>query len=141
MTLRVSAQLRRRISEEAGYRCGYCLTPQSLSGARLEIDHILPKSAGGQTIAENLWLACLSCNRFKGTQTHAGDPETGRRVRLFNPRKQRWRVHFAWSADGTEIIGLTSCGRATVQALRLNREEIVRVRRRWVSVSWWPPIE
>ena len=141
MTLRVSARLRQQIAEQAGYRCGYCLTPQGLSGALLELDHIIPKAKGGLTEEENLWLACVSCNRFKGARTHAEDPETGRRIRLFNPRKQRWSEHFAWSPEGTQILGLTPCGRATVEALRLNREEIVRARRRWVSAGWWPPVE
>ena len=103
------------------------------------IDHIIPEAAGGLTSEENLWLACHSCNEFKGAQTHARDPQTGRRVRLFNPRKHRWRDHFTWSEDGTRVVGLTPCGRAIVVALQLNHEEIVAARRQWVSVGWWPP--
>lgn len=80
MAPRISAQLRRQIAEQAGYRCGYCLTPQGLSGARLEIDHIIPQAEGGATEEENLWLACVSCNRFKGARTHAEDPETGQEI-------------------------------------------------------------
>ena len=72
-------------------------------------------------------------------QTHARDPLTGRQVRLFNPRQQEWSEHFAWSEDGTEIEGLTLCGRATVVALKLNNSEIIVARRLWVSVGWWPP--
>jgi len=136
---RVSPRLRQRMAEQADYRCGYCLTSQKITGARMEIDPIIPESAGGATTEENLWLACSSCNEFKGAQTHAQDAVTGRRVRRFNPRKQRWQVHFAWSADGTEIMGLTVCGRATVIALQMNHEDIVRARKRWVSVGWWPP--
>jgi hypothetical protein len=103
------------------------------------MDHIIPEAAGGRTSEENLWLACHSCNEFKGAQTHARDPQTGRYVRLFNPRRQRWHEHFTWSEDGTRVVGLTACGRATVTALQLNHEEIVRARRLWVSVDWWPP--
>ena len=136
---RVPPRLRRRITAQANYRCGYCLTSQKMTGARMEIDHIIPESAGGTTTEENLWLACSSCNEFKGAQTHARDDVTGRRVRLFNPRTQRWQVHFTWSEDGAEIIGLTPRGRATAIALQMNHEEIVRARRRWVSVGWWPP--
>lgn len=66
--------MRQRIAEDAGYRCGYCLTPQGLSGARLEVDHIIPKAASGQTTELNLWLACVSCNRFKGVQTYGRNP-------------------------------------------------------------------
>ena len=136
---RVSPRLRQRITEQADYRCGHCLTSQKITGARMEIDHIIPESVGGGTTEDNLWLACSSCNEFKGAKTHTQDPVTGRRVHLFNPRKQRWRVHFTWSEDGTEIIGLTACGRATVIALQMNHKDIVRARKRWVSVGWWPP--
>ena len=58
---------------------------------------------------------------------------------LFNPRTQMWTEHFAWSPDGTLIIGLTPLGRATVVALRLNNEFIVVARRFWVEAGWWPP--
>jgi hypothetical protein len=58
---------------------------------------------------------------------------------LFNPRQQLWIDHFAWSEDGTEIIGKAPCGRATITALKMNNAEIVVARRLWVSVGWWPP--
>ena len=136
---RIPARLRKRLIEQANGRCGYCLTPQEITGARMEIDHLIPESAGGLTTEENLWLACSSCNEFKGAQTHAHDPVTGRQVRLFNPRRQAWWTHFAWSTDGTEIVGKTVAGRATVLALQMNHPDIVRARKRWVSVGWWPP--
>ena len=105
----------------------------------MELDHIIPEVTGGQTTKENLCLACISCNRSKRAQTQAVDPVSGQVVPLFNPRKQQWKEHFAWSEDGTRIIGLTPCGRATVVALKMNNADIVRARRRWVTVDWWPP--
>jgi hypothetical protein len=69
----------------------------------------------------------------------AADPESVKTVALFNPREQRWRDHFAWSDDGTSVIGLTPCGRATIVALRLNRPLAVAARRIWVSVNRHPP--
>jgi hypothetical protein len=81
------------------------------------------------------------CNGFKGTQTDAIDPATGQRIRLFNPRQQRWNEHFTWNADGTRVIGLTSCGRATVLALQLNNLIAIMVRREWVAAGWHPPPE
>lgn len=53
---------------------------------------------------------------------------TGKQVRLFNPRRQSWEGHFAWNEDYMLIIGLTSVGRATLDALHLNREETVNLR-------------
>ncbi len=133
------SKLRRRIAAQAEYRCGYCLTSERLSGIPLTLDHLIPWAAGGLTVESNLWMACRPCNEFKGTQTHAVDPLTHRVVPLFNPRTQTWREHFAWSAEGTHMIGQTLIGRATVEALRLNHDLIVYARRRWVKVGWHPP--
>ena len=135
----IPRQLRAAVEKAAGQRCGYCLTPQAITGASLEIEHIIPEGAAGLTEESNLWLACTSCNRYKGSRTLGMDPTSGEYVPLFNPRSQRWREHFAWSEDGTEITGLPPCGRATVEALRLNNQEIVGARSLWVQSSWWPP--
>ena len=136
---RISNLLRRRIKAQARHRCGYCLRTEEIIGMPMEIDHIIPEAAGGTSDEENLWLACRTCNEFKGTQTHARDPVTRRRVRLFSPRKQKWKRHFKWSVDGIRIIGKTSCGRATVVALQMNNNIAIRARRKWVEASWHPP--
>lgn len=84
---------------------------------------------------------CLSSQKYilgKLEMEHI-DPLTGRRVKLFNPRRQQWTRHFTWSADGARIIGLTACGRATVDALQLNNVFSVTVRREWVKAGWHPP--
>ncbi len=136
----IPIELRQLVSEESQYRCGYCLTAQRIIGRPMVFDHLIPEAKGGLTTRENLWLACRRCNEFKGARTHAVDPLTGKTVALFNPRQQSWQVHFAWSADGIEIIGLTAIGRATVLALRLNNPEIVASRSLWVQAGWHPPI-
>ncbi len=137
----IPTELRRLVAAAARYRCGYCLSAQNIMGVRLHLEHIIPLILGGLTVAENLWLACPLCNGFKGIQTHAIDPETGARAPLFNPRTQNWREHFAWSEDGTMIVGQTPVGRATAQALQLNNEYIVPARRRWVAAGWHPPVD
>lgn len=137
----LSLALRAEIRAAARNRCGYCLTNQAYIPWELEIEHIIPVSKGGTDAEENLWLACRSCNLFKSNQTHAFDPLTGRRVRLFNPRQQVWQRHFAWSEDGALITGRTVCGRATVIALNLNNLVAVTVRRNWISVGWHPPVD
>ncbi|MEP0790007.1 MULTISPECIES: HNH endonuclease [Cyanophyceae] len=101
--------------------------------------HLIPTAKGGTDDEDNLWLACRLCNSYKGTQTHGRDPVTGRRIRLFNPRHQKWSRHFTWSEDSAQIIGKTICGRATVIALQLNNIIAVMVRREWVAVGWHPP--
>ena len=66
---------------------------------------------------------------------------TNRKVKLFNPRQQKWSRHLTWTNDGTQIAGLTACGRATVLALQLNNPYAVTVRQAWVSAGWHPPTE
>ena len=137
----LSAALRTRIRHQAGNRCGYCLAHQEYVPWVLEVEHIVPRSKGGTNEEENLWLACHSCNLFKSDQTHYRDPLTGRRVVLFNPRRQSWKRHFRWNQEGILIIGRTACGRATVVALNLNNLIAVTVRRNWVSAGWHPPAD
>jgi hypothetical protein len=106
---------------------------------RLQIDHIQPLAKGGNNTEDNLCLACELCNQYKWTQTEAIDSESGELVSLFNPRLQKWQEHFTWSPEGTEIIGITSCGRATIVALRFNNNLAVIVRKNWVKAGWHPP--
>ncbi|MBI3914503.1 MAG: HNH endonuclease [Chloroflexi bacterium] len=137
----IPSDLRRQVSEDSHYKCGYCHTAQRIVGGPMVIDHIVPISRGGLSERGNLWLACRRCNEFKGARIEAVDPQTSLVYPLFNPRTQSWSVHFAWSRDGTEIVGLTAIGRATVAALRLNNSEIVGARILWVQAGWHPPIE
>lgn len=57
----ISKRLRYEILERDGFMCKAC-------GAKncLEIDHVIPKSKGGQTIASNLQVLCADCNKGKG---------------------------------------------------------------------------
>jgi len=82
----ISLTLRTEHSEP---RCAYCHSPERLLGLPLEVDHIIPTTAGGRTLLANLCLCCRSCNGHKWQQTHAQDPQTGRRVRLYHPRRQQ----------------------------------------------------
>ncbi|MCY7278091.1 MAG: HNH endonuclease [Phormidesmis sp. CAN_BIN44] len=137
----ISEEIRARVRIQAKDQCGYCRSLQKYVLGILEIEHIIPKAAGGSGHEENLWLACRLCNSYKGTQTHARDPLTNRNVKLFNPRQQKWARHFAWIDDGTHISGMTASGRATVLALQLNNSYAVTVRQAWVSAGWHPPTE
>jgi hypothetical protein len=131
--------LRDRVAQQARYRCGYCLTAEAIVGTPMEIDHIIPQSLGGPTEEGNLWLACSLCNTHKSNRIAALDTVSGKIVRLFDPRRQAWHEHFAWTTYGDRIIGTTPIGRATVIALNLNRPSLVVARRLWVEVGWHPP--
>lgn len=105
----------------------------------LQIEHWWPVSRGGSDDAGNLCLACELCNQAKWAKTEAIDPVTTEASALFNPREQRWEEHFTWNEAGTEIVGLTPCGRATVVSLQLNNALAVTVRGNWVRAGWHPP--
>ena len=141
MPIGISERLREQVSLADRNRCAYCQTSEANCGIPLTIDHIQPISKGGETSFENLCLACRPCNEFKATLTIAEDPLTGETVPLFNPRTQSWSEHFRWSADATRVEGLTAIGRATIIALRMNREAILATRARWVWGGWHPPVD
>lgn len=48
-----------------GFSCGYCGNRH----VKLTIDHIVPKSRGGDTTFENCVSSCRSCNNQKGGRT------------------------------------------------------------------------
>lgn len=136
---RISRVMRERVRRRARNLCEYCLSQMSLTGHDFTVDHITPESEGGTDDFDNLCLCCFWCNSFKQNQIEHNDPRTSRRVRLFNPRLDVWKKHFRWSPTKTLIIGRTAIGRATVIALHLNRETLVRARRIWVHHSLHPP--
>ncbi len=117
---------RRLVIQRADNRCEYCGISQIGQVATFHIDHIVPVVAGGETIAENLALACVSCSLRKGARQNLEDSETGEVVSIFNPRQQAWKEHFDW--NGVQVVGLTATGRATVQALDLNRATMLAIR-------------
>jgi hypothetical protein len=137
---RILTSLRRALyAEKPEPHCAYCQSPERLLGIPLEADHIIPEAAGGETSLENLCLCCRSCNGYKGMKMDATDPQTGRCIRLYHPRRQNWSTHFAWSQDGTRIVGLTPTGRATVEALNMNHHLIVNLRHLWRLLRQHPP--
>ncbi|MCG2769183.1 MAG: HNH endonuclease [Anaerolineae bacterium] len=105
------------------------------------VDHIIPLAAGSASDIENLCLACYRCNEFKSARLDAPDPVSGDMIPLFNPHTQAWHDHFTWSEDGLRVVGRTACGRATIEALRLNDDWLVRARRIWILVGLHPPLE
>jgi len=62
----ISAAIERRVRTAAQSRCGYCLSPQHLVMARLEIEHIIPLAKGGSNAEANLWVAFPICHRRLG---------------------------------------------------------------------------
>jgi 5-methylcytosine-specific restriction endonuclease McrA len=68
--VRVPRAVQRKISRRAlfardGWRCVYCGTASS----RLTLDHVVPRSRGGDSVWENVVTACAPCNHRKGDRT------------------------------------------------------------------------
>lgn len=134
----ISSSMRNRVAERAGHCCEYCQSQELILGMPFEIEHIVPKAAGGETEENNLCLACPRCNRYKGIQQEGPDFQSELPVPLFNPRQHDWNEHFSWTPDGLHIDGLTPIGRATIAALQMNNPFVVYARRIWVSMGWHP---
>jgi HNH endonuclease len=139
MSVYVGVGLQRQIRTHFSNCCAYCHTSEALTVAIFEFEHIAPRSVGGETIFENLCLACPTCNRYKANRQNALDPITGELVPLFHPHLQVWKDHFAWDENATELTGFTPTGRATISALKMNRSQLIRVRRMWFKLGEHPP--
>jgi hypothetical protein len=135
----VPADLRLQVRHFFSDRCAYCQTAEASIVTTFEVEHIIPRSAGGETTFENLCLACPTCNRCKATRTFAVDPLTQQEAPLYHPHRDDWATHFAWNADATQIDASTPTGRATIVALRMNRPALIRLRRMWIALGEHPP--
>ncbi|MBC8874195.1 MAG: HNH endonuclease [Planctomycetes bacterium] len=123
------SSLRRKVELRAAGCCEYCQSQSWYSTQPFSLEHIKPRSRDGETVLDNLAFAYQGCNNHKYNKVEAPDPITGQFVPLFNPRKERWKKHFTWDDSYELIIGLTPVGRATIEALKLNRDELVNLRR------------
>jgi 5-methylcytosine-specific restriction endonuclease McrA len=68
--------------------CQYC--GRRPPRAELNLDHVLPRSRGGNTSWENVVCSCVACNLRKGGRT----PEEARMHLLRAPVRPRWTPFF-----------------------------------------------
>lgn len=138
---RVPEAIRRIVAARARDYCEYCRCSGQFATESFTVEHIKPRLAGGETTLENLAWSCFGCNSHKHTKTHGIDAETKQKEPLYHPRQQVWNEHFAWNSEFTQVIGKTPCGRATVEALWLNRTGVVNLRRLLFMAGMHPPEE
>lgn len=60
-------EIREYLLEKWGHKCAYC----GVEHVPLTVEHINPKARGGSNRVSNLTIACMPCNKRKGTQTAA----------------------------------------------------------------------
>ncbi len=130
-----SAALRKKILDRAGQRCEYCKLHEDDSGYTHQVDHVVSRKHGGQTILDNLAFCCIVCNRFKGSDIASFDTE-GRAVRFFNPRSDQWEDHFEIS--GPHIVPRTETGEARIRILRMNSTERIEERHSLQILGTYP---
>lgn len=133
----VSQELAQGVRNRAAGRCQYCRMHEDLQGATFHIEHVIPKCKSGSSRLENLALACPSCNLHKSIATHGIDPVSGETISLFDPNHDRWTQHFRFI--GFELHGLTSCGRATIAALKMNSARRQQIRQAEQAFGLFPP--
>jgi hypothetical protein len=135
----ISVDKQRMVMERAYGRCEYCQSLADYATETFAVDHIIPLSRGGTNELDNLALACSSCKGRKYNKLESPDPVTGKLIPLWNPRQQRWEENFSWNEDYSQIIALPSVGRATLDALQLNRPGLVNMRRALYIIGKHPP--
>lgn len=131
--------LRRAVHARAGGACEYCLLPESTGYYAHEVDHVVARKHDGKTELRNLALACMSCNRRKGSDLASIDPLTDEMSELFNPRAHRWLDHFQLS--GALIQPRTVIGRTTARLLHFNEPHRVDERLPFVLSHGLKPAE
>lgn len=117
---------RRNLYRRDGGRCAYCGV--GISYTNFTIDHVHPRSLGGETTWQNTVSACMPCNTRKGNRRpRSGDLEP--LLRPFVPRlthaaprnlvdklcfreaPEPWRAYIYWS-----IVGWTRRGESAAAA-------------------------
>jgi len=117
----MDARLKESVRRRARLRCEYCHLPESIAELPFQFDHVISEQHGGVATADNLALACVRCNRYKGPNLSGIDHESGKITRLFNPRSDVWSKHFVWK--GASLSGRTAIGRTTIAVLQINHPE------------------
>ncbi len=136
---KISEIIQAQIRQRANYLCEYCHASEQWQYVRFTVDHVIPLAQSGVDSLENLALACFHCNRRKSNNLIGIDPQLEIETPLFNPRRDRWYDHFIWSVEQLYIVGLTATGRATVEALAMNRERVIHIRAADRDVGRHPP--
>ncbi|MHB8643221.1 MAG: HNH endonuclease [Gaiellaceae bacterium] len=110
--VRVPRTVQRKISRRAlfardGWKCVYCG-----SSGRLTLDHVVPRSKGGDSVWENVVTSCAPCNLRKGNRlleetelkmrVHPRPPSPQLFIRLAAPKiPHTWQPYLGEAALGT----------------------------------------
>jgi hypothetical protein len=135
----VSLELRRAVYRRANHQCEYCLIDEQDTFLGCQIDHVIAEKHGGETIFENLAVACTLCNRAKGSDI--ATLVDGALTRLYNPRVELWTDHFGIAKDQITILSKTSVGQATISLLEINTNDRLLERQTLNELGLYPPFD
>src|SRR3954470_12370213 len=109
-----SGMKRMRIYMRDKFRCQYCGDKKAAS--ELTLDHILPRSRGGDNSPVNIVTACVACNNRKGNRTPAEarmpllTSQSALRVKLervvlchYAEARPQWRKYLFLSTEEGEL--------------------------------------
>jgi len=116
MTSDISPETRLIVASRANRVCEYCLIAEQDAYFRFQVEHIISRKHGGSSEIDNLALACVFCNRYKGSDI--ASIVGNQLVRLYHPRNDRWRNHF--QLNGVIIEPLSQIAEATIRILQMN---------------------
>lgn len=92
--------IRFEVFKRDGFTCTYCGRHPPL--VILEVDHIIPRAAGGDDEMENLTTSCWDCNHGKGAKLldeRAPVPDLEERAELIRERERQLRVYHEAKAE------------------------------------------
>jgi hypothetical protein len=137
MSSLVSDELRHLVRSRADRLCEYCLTHEDDCLFTHQIDHIISVKHGGVAEFDNLALACIFCNRQKGSDvgTILAD---GSFTRFYNPRADSWAEHFRLT--NASIEPMTPIGEGTARILRFNGSERLAERQELIAQGLYPSL-
>lgn len=68
---RLGLRISRAIAARDAHRCVYCGDTADEAGSHLHLDHVIPRSLGGEDSPGNLVTACRACNCARKTMSLA----------------------------------------------------------------------
>lgn len=121
------------------FRCAYCISHEELMGGydAMEVDHFRPPNRPEFKHLEkewaNLYYTCRRCNAHKWNHWPTTE-EKGRGLRFVDPCEDDPDDHLRMTrhpdtADFCWLRALTPAGRYTIDKIRLNRKQLIDIRR------------
>jgi HNH endonuclease len=133
----IPEKIRLQVWQRASNCYEYCLLANETAFFRHEIDHIISLKHKGKDVLENYALSCYYCNRNK--RTDVGSIHDNKFTRFFNPRKDKWLMHFDLNLNTAVIHSKTGIGEVTSHILGFNQIDRIIERQILIAAQKYPP--